>query len=84
MKANLIPLTWAACRLFSCPSIPSHPVTGRSFWTRAATFAKVLPPDWNRHKRAEIISTWVKKMANAGDPAAVALQPLRDAVKEQG
>ena len=41
-------------------------------------------PSWCVKKRAQIVSSWAQKVTDQDDAVAVALQPLRDAVKQQG
>ncbi|KAI1293557.1 Glycine--tRNA ligase, mitochondrial 1 [Halotydeus destructor] len=47
-------------------------------------FAKQRPAEWSSKKLVLARSNYVKKMAHDGDQAALALEPLRKAVKEQG
>lgn len=57
---------------------------GHLFHTQAGSLNRNRPPDWSHKKRALYVSNWVKKMASDGDAKALALQPLRNAVKAQG
>jgi hypothetical protein len=71
-----------ASRLFRSLLVVSKP--GHFFHTQAGSFNKKRPSDWSHKKRAQFVSNWVLKMASQGDANALALQPLRDAVKAQG
>jgi len=58
-----------------------------SFILQSRCFASQVrqrPSEWKKKQLVIASSNWVKMMAQQGDPAALELEPLRAAVKEQG
>lgn len=57
-------------------------VSSQRFYCNASE--KKLPANWNAKRLALLRSNYVKTMAASGDQVALALEPLRKSVKEQG
>lgn len=70
-------------KFISCSKSPI--IHARQFHRRAClSAAKKLPEGWNS-KRINLLRTnYIQVMAQNGDAAALALEPLRKSVKEQG